>query len=385
MQANDVMLRVEAAVLGAGIIGSAIAAALVEQGIHTALIDEGSAGNHGASRYSGGISRIYDRDPAISSLAAHEFRCADSVVTRTIAATRRKTGMLYLGLNESDLSLRRCIAAHASAEYPMRLLTRSEVAAISSFPQPRSDEAVLYEPNAGIGNVRAAAGGLANYVKDHGVLLENLGVSSVHSSSDSVCVETDGATLFARVAVIACGASSASLLGDLPLTARSIPLMRVAASKPLELPVIDAIADSYAVPLSGGLIHAGSRVREGARLPEQLQWRFGDAIKKDALHRLSVMTGVRERGPVIDILRGHDCYSPDGRPIVGFVDAAATRYAATAMNGIGYKLASPLSQLIAQQIAQRLRNGVSATPDLLVPFAPDRFSAIRVIGQAEGV
>jgi glycine/D-amino acid oxidase-like deaminating enzyme len=378
------MLKVEVAVIGAGIVGSAIAAALVESGIQTALIDSGCAGAQGASRYSGGITRIYDPDPEIAALAASGLQAADlSPVGRAFSLSSRQTGVLYIGSGEDEPAMRAAASKYGGPAYPMRLLSAAETARASSFPKPAGDRPVMFEPHACIGNVRATTALLAHHVKTRGKLLENLTVMELMEDRHGTYIKTATGTIFASITVIACGAETPSLLPGLPLITKSIPLVRMVVSKQPYLPIIDTVADSYVVPLADTIVQIGSRVREAVAMPVDLEWKANDAVKVDALRRLSMITGQREQGAAFDVLPGYDAYTPDGRPIVGFVNARETQYAVAGLNGIGYKLAASIGLLAAKQIASCLRGSADTSHAMLKTFAPGRFRLRRDISPFE--
>src|SRR5205085_11097726 len=84
----------DVAVFGGGIIGASIAGALVELGMTVILIERGCIGSQGASRYSGGIVRLYDPDEAIEALAAYSLvRMVDTAVGRAFGACITRTGV----------------------------------------------------------------------------------------------------------------------------------------------------------------------------------------------------------------------------------------------------------------------------------------------------
>jgi len=367
------LLTIDVAVIGAGIIGSAIAAALAEAGLRTALIDAGSAGQQGASQYSGGLTRIYDNDAAIAALVAHRHDDTTSVVGRTMAATRRKTGLLYLGLDPDDAWLQRCVATLSRPDYPIEMLDAEAVGRLTGFPANALHRHGLYEPQATIGNLRAGASQLAHYVKTEGVLIESLAVTALNEEADGVRLTTAAGEIKARIVVLAAGGFTRRLLGQLPLVTRSIPLVRTMASRSLPLPIIDVDAGTYVVPLADRMVHIGSNVREEAGDPSQLAWQANDDVRADGLRRLGLITGADEPGPVIDHLPGLDGYTPDGRPLIGFLDGHAHCFVATGYCGIGYKLAAPTAALATEAIVARLTEGDAPEAAVLLPFSPQRF------------
>jgi glycine/D-amino acid oxidase-like deaminating enzyme len=369
----------DVAVVGAGIIGATIAAALVDGGVRTVLVDRGACGGQGASRYSEGIVRLYDPDADIMALAASSGECLGSTrYGRVFDPTIRRGGVIYAEASAKAEALRNAARQFSTNDYPMRLLEGDEVRRVTtSFLDARPDRAVLYEPRGGASDVRASVRLMANIVRAAGgAVLENASVKRVEQEREGARLILEQGTIDARVVVIAAGAWSASLVPELGLHARTIPLVRLFASRPLSMPVIDIVAGTYAVPLTGNLVHVGvgSQVRQAASMPEELGPSLG-LEDRDALRRLSELTGRQENGPVFDVLPGLDSYTADGRPAIGFMGEDDPRYVAAGLSGIGYKLAPGIALHASRQIAERLgRRPVDIRGNLLAPFAPGRLS-----------
>lgn len=370
-------LSYEVAVVGGGIIGATIAAALVEAGVRVILIDAGCCGGLGASRYSEGIVRLYDPDTDIMALAAFSQECLETTgFGRVFGPSIDRTGVVYMAAPDEEAAMLDAARRLSSPAYPMRLLTGAEVRRVSRFVDHRPDRAVLHEAGGGPSDVRGAVRSMVRLARGGGTVLENTRVCRVTPEGEGVRLSLGQGTgtIHARVAVVAGGAWTAALLPQLGLQTRTIPLVRLFASEPLAMPVIDTMAGTFAVPLSGHLLHVGSQVRHAAPTPDDLGPPPGDE-RADALRRLAVMTGRREDGPTFDVLPGLDSYAPDGRPVVGFLDGGPC-YVAAGLAGIGYKLAPGIAFHAARQIARRLGRPVAEAGTALAPFAPDRLPRV---------
>ncbi|HEY0524807.1 MAG TPA: FAD-binding oxidoreductase [Stellaceae bacterium] len=369
----------EAAVVGGGIIGATMAAALVDGGIRTVLIDRGACGGQGASRYSEGIVRLYDPDADIMALAASSGDCLGSTrFGRVFDPTIKRGGVIYADAPSAADALGKAATQYSSNEYPMGLLAGDDVRRVTNFLDARPDRVVLYEPRGGASDVRASVRLMANFVRSGGgAVLENAWVKHVGREKGGARLILNQGAIDAEIVVLAAGAWSASLLPELGLHTRTIPLVRLFASRPLSLPVIDIVAGTYAVPLAGNLVHVGvgPQVRQAASMPEELGPPLGGE-DRDALRRLSELSGRQENGPVFDVLPGLDSYTADGRPAIGFLGEDDPRYVAAGLSGIGYKLAPGIALHAARQIAERLgrRPPAAGREDLLAPFAPGRLS-----------
>jgi glycine/D-amino acid oxidase-like deaminating enzyme len=346
----------QVAVIGAGIIGASIAARLCRAGISVALIDKDGSAASGASALSGGLVRLYDPDPLLMELAAYSIGLMrEGIFARTYARALRRSGVLYrAGLDQQE-RISRAIEEHASAHYPMRLISSEELSN-EHFPQAASMERVnLYEPQACVGNVRLATALLADCVRRDGLLLEHCAVKAIECRSrHQAHVDLGAATLRCQAVVVAAGAWSRRLVPELQLQTRSIPLARVVTASGCSMPIIDSETQAYAIPLSRHLVQAGCGLREVGEFPEHLG-RPDVRNQQDARERVQHLLGTNDPA-VLDVLPGFDSYSVDGRPLVGFCNEQSPIYLATGLCGLGFKLAPGIAQIAFEQLQRHLRH-----------------------------
>jgi glycine/D-amino acid oxidase-like deaminating enzyme len=351
------------AVIGAGIVGASIAARLASSGVSVALIDKGAAGSLGASSYSGGLVRLYDGDPLLMELAAWSIGLMDQgVFAATYASALRRTGAIYRAAPDQLMPICNAIERYASERYPMRLLAGHELDG-NHFPRCAAGERInLYEPGACVGNVRQAVAALANLVRREGLLLEHCEVKALECRShDEVWLSLGEATLRCRAVVVAAGAWSPRWLERAGLQSRSIPLARVLTDGDWSMPVIDEVTQSYGIPLTRRIIQTGCGYRNTAASPETLAPPDARHVE-DACARIGHLLQPSSDTPqhrVLDVVPGFDCYSPDGRPVLGFVSGDSPLYLATGMSGLGFKLAPGVAQIACEQLQGRL---AGATP-----------------------
>ncbi|MBA6118044.1 NAD(P)/FAD-dependent oxidoreductase [Pseudomonas putida] len=346
----------QVAVIGAGITGASLAAQLASQGLDVALIDQGSPASRGASAYSGGLIRLYDRDPLLMEMTARALKAmAGPVFTSAYAGALRQSGVLYRAGLEQQLALDMAIERYASADYPMH-----RVQGYGPY-KARADRADLFEARACTADVRQITARLCGLVRQQGLVLEHCQVQDIDWQADgSACLSLTGERLRCRLLVLACGAWTTGLLPQLDLQTRAIPLARVLTDQDWSLPVIDAPMASYAIALSGHIVQSGCEPRDRASLPEEL-------AGPDARHMLDACQRISHLRPqakarVLDILPGFDCYSADSRPVLGFVDDTRALYVATGMSGVGFKFAPAVAEIAAEQIGRYL-SGVTSEPE----------------------
>lgn len=345
----------EIAVIGAGITGASIAAKLCSAGVSVALIDKGAAGSLGASGYSGGLVRLYDSDPLLMALAAYSIGLMDDGIFATTYATAlRRTGVIYRTATDQIGTLCQAIEQYGSERYPMRLLPDHELDGRRYPHGPTEARANLFEPRACVGNVRQAAAGLCQVVREQGLLLEHREVKSIDCRApDLACIELGDATLRCRAVVVAAGAWSQHLLPHAGLEARSIPLARVLTDGDWSMPVIDAVTQSYAIPLTRTIVQTGCGLRDSGLWPEHLAQ--PDARHaQDARRRITRLCGSATDARVLDVLPGFDSYSADGRPLVGFCSDQSPVYLAAGLSGLGFKFAPGIARIAFEHLRGHL-------------------------------
>jgi glycine/D-amino acid oxidase-like deaminating enzyme len=373
----------DVAVIGAGIIGASIAARLCSAGLAVALIDRGAAGASGASGYSGGLLRLYDADPALMALTALSLgQLAEGVFAETYGKALRRTGVIYRAAMDQAEAIDGAIRSFSRPDYPMRLLSAQEVVDMGVGNSADSQRINLYEPHASIGNVRQASSALANVVRQQGLLLEHCEIQSIDCvSRHEVRLAVGQATLRCRAVVVATGAWTRQLLPDLPLHSRSIPLARVGTAVHCTVPLIDAVSQSYAIPLTSAIVQSGCGLRDEARYPEQLAApdRRHD---EDARSRVQGLLGAAAQPAVLDVLPGFDSYSLNGRPLIGFCSEDSPVFLASGMCGLGFKFAPGVAQIALEQVQQHLAGAWPRSGSWSM-FSPQRVGVTAPVFAAE--
>lgn len=362
-------------VIGAGVMGASIAAALVESGLDVALMEKGIGGGQGATRDTGGIVRTLELDPALRPLTRHgAHHGTTGIVHAVFEQALKRTGVAYIASPEIcgrylDAVGTQNVELHASVS-PM------DNGRFSAFCD---DECLLIERNGGMVDALSAVSSLCRYVSEKATFLDHLAVDHCVELEGSVQVHAGKLCLEATWVVDACGAD-----GPLPrppgaVHARTIPFTRVSCDEAPSMPVIAHHLNTYLLPLGRTLMQVGGQRRQRADHASQLNLSVMDnehgvveRIAKlgfDTQHSLPVVTQV-----------AWDAYTDDGRPLIGRSSANSHIYLATGFCGIGFKMAPSVAELLSFEL-RGLTAGVPMDADhrsIMKAFNPSRFTEVAL-------
>ena len=205
-------VRVEVAVIGAGLTGAATAWELTRRGVSVALIERFAPGHaHGSSHGTERIVRRAYADPFYVRLTGQAVEAWARAEQDTGTTLLRTTGGLDTGAARDPAALARLLAAEG---VPCELLTDRQ--AESRWPGMCFDGPVLFHPEAGVVDADAA---VAAWVP-------GTEVRSVEPSGDGVLVHTDGPSVEADTVVVAAGPWLPELAGSLGVPL-GLPPLRV--------------------------------------------------------------------------------------------------------------------------------------------------------------
>ncbi len=260
-------------IIGAGLAGSALAENLSRCGLRILLVEATEPGNGGASARSRGMVRVYDPVPELMRYnldGVREWRRLNQRWPGLFC----QCGLLYL-LKEAHIpGAQALLPAFSSPDYPIDLISREQARQlIPGLNIPQQAE-VLYEPLAGYVDPRLACQLLAHQARVQGTeVLAGVQVTSVESHPQGVSVHTAHQRFSGRLAVVAAGAYSRTLLPDIPMFSRSIALAHLYSveSQAPQACLIDEYSGSYMRPGSASFFFAGGAVQQDADEPTQLQ------------------------------------------------------------------------------------------------------------------
>lgn len=257
-------------VVGAGIIGHAIAYELAARGAQVEILDPRGPGQ-GATRASAGILAPYieGHSTALLELGLRSLNQYDAFISRVAADAGkrieyRRLGTLQVALNDGEASrLEEQSRALADADVEHSLLTREDTLRLEPA-LTTSVRAGLRIPRHGYVGARSLMSALVAASAAQGTIATTARVAAVEDSGATVRVVTSAAHVVADAAVIAAGSWS----GEIPLGKARSPvrpvrgqLLELALPQPLLQHVVWG-SGCYIVPWQSGGVLVGATVEE---------------------------------------------------------------------------------------------------------------------------
>ena len=369
--------RPDVIVIGAGIIGCAVACELGRRGASVRVLEGRDVGG-GATQASAGILAPYteaDRPGPLRSLCAESLGLWDDFVGRAVADSGRdvlyeRTGTLEVVTDEASLRrLEQTRAALASAGVECRLLTAREARAAEPSLGATAAGALLV-PSHGFAGVTALTGALRRAgATRHGVsFVTGRPVRRVRSRpAGGLEVDTAAGPLTGDAVVLAAGSWSGgvAVAGEAALPVRPVrgQLLQLAWSGD-PLARVLWCPDCYVVPWPGGSMLVGATV-EDVGFDER-------ATVAGVTALIEAVSGVlpAARNAGFEAVRvGLRPGTPDDLPVVGRSAAAPGLVYATGH----YRNGVLLAPLTARLVADLLLDG--REDPLLAAVSPARFAA----------
>jgi len=361
-------------VIGAGVMGASIAAALVENGLDVALLEKGIGAGQGATRYTGGIVRGLELDPALRPLTAKGAHAdGTGIVHATFQQSMKRTGVAYIANTE-------VCGAYLDAMGSESALNVEMHASVDSLDNGRfapycPGECLLIERNGGIVDARISVLNLCRYVGEKGLLLDNLAVDHCEEGDGHVKVYAGALCLEATWVVDACGASGSLARPAHAVHARTIPFTRFGCDQAPSMPIIAHTLNTYVLPLGRHLAQAGGQRRNRAEHASELNLALMDN-EQDVMARMARLGYGAHSLPVVTKIAS-DAYTDDGCPLIGRSYPDSHIYLATGFCGIGFKMAPSVAELLATELGGQMAGlQVDATHrSMMEAYRPTRFES----------
>jgi len=362
---------VHVTVVGAGIVGCAIAYELASRGVAVRLLDPRGSGQ-GASRASAGMLAPYieGHAGALRRLGLASLDLYDGFIARVAADARRRieyrrTGTLQVAYDDAEVErLERDRASLAELGAVHSYLDGDAVRRLE--PRLADDiRAGLLIPTHGYVGVASLVTALGEAARAAGTTLSASEVHSVERVAGALQLDTSDGAMTSDVVVLAAGSWS----GDISVTAAPAAPVRPVRGQLLQLrfdqpPLTHVVwgAGGYLVPWEDGRLLVGATVEDVG---------FDEGVTLDGMQQL--LDRARRLVPSAESARcdgaraGLRPATPDELPIIGASATQAGVYYATGhyRNGV---LLAPLTAMLVADLVQ----GRSARDEFAL-VRPDRF------------
>ena len=358
-------------VVGAGVVGCAIAYELAARGTAVRLIDPRGTGQ-GASRASAGMlaPRIEGHSEALLRLGLGSLDLYDSFITRVAADAQRRveyrrSGTLQVARTDDESrQLEKEDRALVDAGVPHSYLDGS---ALKSLEPALAEDVCsgLLIPEHGYVGVATLVSALTEAAGRAGATLSAAKVLGVSTAAGSVRVETSEGRLTSNVVVLAAGSWS----GGIPMAAAPPAPVRPIRGQLLQLrferPPLSRVvwgADGYLVPWEDGRLLVGATVEDVG---------FDESVTTEGVQRLlecaQALLPAARSAKCEGARAGLRPATPDELPIIGASSTMPGVYYATGH----YRNGVLLAPLTAIMVADLILNGYEREGLALV--RPERF------------
>ena len=266
-------------VVGAGVIGCAVAYELARRGARVHVVDPRTPGQ-GATRASAGILAPYieGHHPSLLKLGVRSLALYDDFVQRAIVdgaadVEYARCGTLQVAADDAEtLRLAALARALTQARVVHRVFDKNEVRAVEPDLSPMVQSALLI-PSHGYVTAASLVAALLSAASKLGVVFETASVTQVGSATGGACVHTSNGRIEGEAAVMAAGSWSPLIPVRAGLEAASLraakPAVRPVRGQLVRLEVEGPVArhilwgpGCYIVPLRDGSVLVGATVED---------------------------------------------------------------------------------------------------------------------------
>jgi sarcosine oxidase subunit beta len=366
----------DAVIIGAGIMGCAIAHALAEKGLNDIVVLEKDAIGRGATAdAAGGIRQQFSTETNIR-LATYSVRVWESYQEQYgLDIGLRQQGYLFLLTDSAEEEVFRTnLALQQRLGVPARWVTPDEIREINPHIDLSDVLGGTFCPEDGWVDTYTSTMGFAQTARRLGVeIVEETQVTGICVENDRVAaVQANGASIATPLAII-CAGPQTRLVGklagvDIPVD----PYRRMSFitepfdALPSTLPMtIEFASGLYFHPESGGFLFGMGDRNEPSG--------FNKTVDDDWM--VTTVEALVSRAPAFadaNVMRGWAGFyeiTPDDNPVLGFVGGIEGLAVAAGFSGHGFMQGPAIGACMSELILE----GAAKTVDIS-PFRPSRFS-----------
>ena len=375
MSTNHAQRQLKVTVVGAGIVGSAIAHSLAKRGAAVTIIDKGRPGGGATSHSFAWINATAKHPVSYHNFNRRSLGMWDRFARNLDADVGLRWGgqMEWASTEEGAAELRsRAEQLHAWG-YPCQILTGAQMSNIEPSLTPRQVTTAIYSELDGMVEPTLASEALVRVAATYGAVVKlETEVTALSMNSDSSAVFAGSEKINADVVVLSGGVDN-TLLGE--MAGITIPQQEspgvVIRTNPIKNRLLTNVSVVYAPSLEAGRpeIHMRQCLDGSAMIGEGSQ----ESLARDDTqeHANELLSRAAEYLPglkgasAVPVPVGYRPMPLDGFPVIGFSSKAPNVYLAMTHSGV------TLAPLISQLATMEIMDG--AKVELLNDYRPSRF------------
>lgn len=375
LSSNQLSKQLNVTVVGAGIVGAAIAYSLAKRGAAVTVIDKGRPGA-GATSHSFAWINATAKHP----VSYHNFnRLSLGMWDRFARGLDTDVGLRWGGQmewaasEEGAAELRSRAAQLHAWGYPCQTLDAAQVSRLEPGLSPRQVTAAIYcELDGMVEPTVAAEACIRCATKDGASVRLETEVTGISAKSGSVTITTDGGNVESDVVVLAGGVDNTLLaaMAGVTIPQQDSPGV-VIRTNPISQPLLSNVSVVYAPPLEPGrpeihlrqCLDGTAMIGEGSQ--ESLARDDTQSHANELLARAAEYVPALKGASAVPVPVGYRPMPLDGFPVIGFSPKAPNVYLALTHSGV------TLAPLIAQLATMEIVDG--AQVELLADYRPSRF------------
>ena len=371
--------RLNVTVVGAGIVGAAIAYSLARRGVAVTVVDRGQPGSGATSHSFAWINATAKHPVSYHNFNRRSLGMWDRFARGLDADVRLRWGgqLEWAATVDSAAELRSRAQQLQAWGYPCQMIDGARMAQLEPGLSPRQVTAAVYCELDGMVEPTLAAEACIRAATRHGAKLmletEVTGLSINSNSPIVVGVVAGGESIPADVIVLAGGTDNTQLaaMAGVTIPQEDSPGV-VIRTNPIDQSLLSTVSVVYAPPLEPGrpeihlrqCLDGSAMIGEGSQesLARDDSQKHADELLARAAEYIPALKGA----VAIPVPVGYRPMPVDGFPVVGFAAKAPNVYLALTHTGV------TLAPLIAQLAAMEIVDG--ARVELLADYRPDRFN-----------